>query len=170
MNAPARLLVLLPLALVPCACSGDDAPAAPSSDLPERYLLVAEPASAQPVGAAHESAEDGEHVVVVGRVGGSADAFVSGVAAFTIVDPALDTCEGDGSGCPTPWDYCCEEPSSLAAHTATVEFRDGETLLTSSPRGFHGLDHLATVVVEGTAKRDAQGNLTVVADGVHVRG
>ena len=36
-------------------------------------------------------------------------------------------------------------------------------------RGFHGLDHLKKVVVRGTAEKDPQGNLTVVAKGVFVR-
>jgi hypothetical protein len=170
MNTMRLPYLLVPLTLLTCACSGGGGAETPTSALPERFHLAAEPAGAKPVAEVHAAAQDGEEVVLVGAVGGSADAFVAGVAAFTIVDPALETCVEDGSGCPTPWDYCCEEPANLSRNTATIEFREADQLHTASPRGFHGLDHMLTVVVKGTAQRDDQGNLTVVAEGVHVRG
>ena len=71
--------------------------------------------------------------------------------------------------CPTPWDYCCEDSTKLRAATATVEFREGADVRKTTARGFHGVDHLKTVVVRGAAEKDAAGNLTIVATGVFVR-
>jgi len=163
-------LALAALVTLAGACGGsaeENAQAQPRSDLPERFFLADAPAGAIDVGAAHASAQDGESVVVRGAVGGSAKPFVEGLAAFTIVDPALASCVDDGMGCTTPWDYCCEDPGAVASKSATIELREGDAPLAASPRGFHGLDHLVTVLVQGTARRDAQGNLTIVATGLH---
>ncbi len=43
-----------------------------------------------------------------GRIGGSEKPFVDGLAAFTIVDLKVPYC-ADDEGCPTPWDYCCNQ-------------------------------------------------------------
>ncbi len=162
--------ILLALAL-PVACGDSSADAkttkSASAAVPERFFLVETPAGAVDVTAAHASVKDGEEVVVRGVVGGSEQPFVAGLAAFTIVDPALKSCEDDGMGCKTPWDYCCVDPTTLAKGSATIELREGEKLLAAAPRGFHGLDHLKTVVVAGTASRDSHGNLTIVARGLH---
>src|SRR4051794_38891909 len=73
-----------------------------------KYLLVAEPASPQGVMAVKEQAQDGDAVVVVGRIGGSEKPF-TGRAAFTIVDSQCRPCnEIPDDPCETPWDYCCE--------------------------------------------------------------
>jgi hypothetical protein len=165
-----KSLAAASLLFLTTACGGstaEDAQAPPRSDLPEHFYLAELPDGALDVGAAHDSAEDGDLVVVRGAVGGSAKPFVEGLAAFTIVDPALESCVGDGMGCPTPWDYCCEDPQTIAQRSATIELREGDTPLAASPRGFHGLDHLVTVVVQGTARRDERGNLTIVATGLH---
>jgi len=169
MKSLAYPLLLLVLLLVP-ACGGGSADvdpgAAAASDLPERYWLSSTPAEARDVGAARGDLTDGATVAVRGVVGGSKKPFVEGLAAFTLVDPALDSCVGDGTGCPTPWDYCCVDPQTIAENSVTVELREGGTALPASVRGFHGLDHLATVVVQGVAERDAQGNVTIVASGL----
>lgn len=128
---------------------------------------LAGPADAVDVVAAHANAKDGTEIVVRGVVGGSEQPFVEGLAAFTIVIPALKSCVGDGTGCLTLWDYCCVDPGTLASGSATTEFREGDKLLAASPRGFHGLDHLKTVVVADTASRDSHGNPTIVARGLH---
>jgi hypothetical protein len=163
-------LSLCALLLVAAACSDaarQNGSETSSSDLPERFYLAESPPGAVDVGAAHASARDGDTVVVRGAVGGSESPFVEGLAAFTIVDPALKSCVGDGMNCPTPWDYCCVDPVTLSANGATVELRQDGQLLAASPRGFHGLEPLVTVLVQGTARRDAQGNLTIVATGLH---
>jgi hypothetical protein len=146
-------------------------PGSVSSALPESYFLAAEPAGAVDVLAAKKAVKTGDKVVIVGRVGGAKSVFGDTRAIFTIVDKALKPCGEDGmpDPCPTAWDYCCEDSTHLRASTATIEFRDGGAVRKTTARGFHGVDHLKTVVVRGVAERDDAGNLTVVADGVFVR-
>jgi hypothetical protein len=135
-----------------------------------KYRLSAEPAAAQSVKAARESAKDEEHVTVVGRIGGDANPWVEGQAAFMLVDSSLKACnEKDDDACSTPWDFCCDAdllPESKAMVKIVGE--DGRPVQTDA-RQLLGVKELQTVVVHGRAKRDESGNLTVLADGVYVR-
>lgn len=146
-------------------CGGGSGPAAG----PERaYLADTEPAGAVDVGQARKSAVDQEDVVLVGRIGGSASPFVQGLAAFTIVDLAVPHCTAE-EGCPTPWDYCCEQ-DQVKKSIATVKIVDaaGQPLARDA-RELLGVKELSTVVVRGKAQRDAQGNLSVLASQVFVK-
>jgi hypothetical protein len=162
-----RLLVLASSSWLAACGEPHESGAAPASDLPERFALATEPSGAEGVLAAKARAEDGEPVVVRGRV----QDFVRGLAALVITDGSLKPCDEEGpmSDCETPWDYCCNAPEEIAAASATVEFRDAGEVLRTDARGFHGLDRLKWVTVEGVSELDAQGNLTVVADGIYVR-
>jgi hypothetical protein len=132
------------------------------------FLLDAEPPGAIGVAETRRTATDEAEVVVVGRVGGSKQPFVDGLAAFQIVDPALPPCRPD-CGCPTPWDFCCDL-NILPENKATIKVVDK----TSNPldvdaRQLLGIKELTTVVVRGKARRDEAGNLSVLADGIYVR-
>jgi hypothetical protein len=156
-------LALLALA----ACGGETPPSAlPASTLPDAYHLASEPAGARPVAAVLAAADDGDAVTVVGRVGGSERPFVDGVAAFSLVDPAAVPCVEDGMSCKTPWDYCCAD---LGGQVVSVELVDDAGLVRRDARGFHGLDHLKTVVVEGRVDKDEAGNVRLLASGLFVR-
>jgi hypothetical protein len=153
-------------------CNGPAAnpPAASPSAEGVRFRLTTEPASAQDVKAARESAKDEEEVTLVGRIGGDVDPWVEGQAAFMIVDNSLKPCNENGDdACLTPWDYCCDTdvlPQSKAM--VKIVGDDGRPLSTDA-RKLLGVKELQTVVVHGKAKRDDSGNLTVLADGVFVR-
>lgn len=155
---------LLALVFVVAACSTESAPA-PSSKggaLEPFFAQQAEPGSVD-VLAARASAKAGSELVLKGRV----KDFVGGLAAFTLIDPSLRACSDEGDpmqdSCETPWDYCCIPGKEVAAACATVEFRDAAGVLKQPIEGFHGLAHLDTVIVRGTAELDATGNLTLVA-------
>ena len=165
------------LAFVGCT---SDAPAPPAADPAEstsapavdgtKFLLVAEPEGASDVIKVREDAGDGDDVVIVGRIGGSASPWVDGQAAFSIVDGSLKACSDiPGDNCPKPWDYCCET-HKLPASTALVKVVDehGELVQTDA-RQLLNVKELSTVVVQGRAKRDDAGNLTVLATGVYVK-
>src|SRR5262249_5187365 len=133
--------------------------------------LAEEPAGAKGVLEVKQAAKDGDDIVVVGCVGGRAAPLVKGRASFTIVDPSLRSCRDiEGDDCPTPWDYCCESPDRLARATALIKFvdADGHTLEQDASETL-GIKPLQTVVVRGRAKRDADGNLTVLARALHIR-
>lgn len=130
------------------------------------YVMTDEPAGSQGVGDALRSAA--EEVTVVGRIGGSAEPFVNGLAAFTIVDPAVPYC-ADDEGCPTPWDYCCTQ-NQVKDNIATVEIVDEQGRpVARDAKALLGVKELSTVVVRGKAQRDEQGNLTVLASKVYVK-
>jgi hypothetical protein len=141
----------------------------PSQQSPDsKYRLSAEPAGAEAVKAARSAAKDGDEIVVVGRVGGDANPWVEGQAAFLIVDTSLKPCGAD-EGCPTPWDYCCDL-NLLAESKAMIKVVDDQGQLErTDARKLFGIKELQTVVVKGQAKRDEAGNLTVLANGIFVR-
>lgn len=146
------------------------APAGPSAE-GARYLLPSEPGGAKGVVATRKEAKDGDAVVVVGRIGGDKQPWVEGRATFQIIDPSLMSCkETEGDSCPTPWDYRCTPKEERLKMMATVKVVDGQgQTVAVDARQLLGLKELQTVVVRGQAKRDDQGNLTVLADGLFVR-
>ena len=71
----------------------------PSSIDSARYVLADEPDGAIGVIAARESAKDGEPIVIVGRIGGAANPWIEGRAAFTLLDASKSiVAEGTDSG------------------------------------------------------------------------
>ena len=133
-----------------------------------QYLAAVEPEGALPVGEARKSVKDDQAVTLVGIIGGSSEPFVDGLAAFTIVDPKVPYCSAD-EGCPTPWDYCCTQ-DQVKGNIATVKIvDDAGKPVAADARKMLNVKELSTVVVQGTANRDDQGNLTVAASKVFVR-
>ena len=177
-NFTAKLALASLIAATGCSSSTtpaekkDVAVEAPSKPSPEgeKLILAAMPENHQTVIAAREAVKDGDEIAVLGRIGGSVDPWVSGRAAFQIVDPTLVPCnEKPGDSCTTPWDYCCDT-DKLPKSMATVKFVDeaGKTIDTDA-RQLLGLKELTRVVVKGKAQRDEAGNLTVLASGVYVQ-
>lgn len=133
-----------------------------------KYVTQSEPAGALPVGKARESAKDKEEIVLVGRIGGSEKPFIDDMAAFTIVDPKVPYCSPE-EGCPTPWDYCCEQ-NQVKNNIAMVKVTDGQKkTVTTDARKLLGVKELNMVVVKGEARRDADGNLSVLAEQVFIK-
>lgn len=164
------LLVGLVLNFAGCTSSNNTGTAVTPSPEAAKYLLSAEPAAAQEVAVAKKEVKDGDDVTLIGRIGGSESPFVSGRAAFTIVDTKLVPCsERAGDSCPTPWDYCCDT-DQLPASTASIKVVDesGKTVAIDAKSGL-GLKELQTIIVKGKAKRDEAGNLNVLASGIFVK-
>jgi hypothetical protein len=169
MNKYSKLLLFLALALTGCNQGAERSyPAktlAGGSQDTSQYFLASEPAGAKSVIAVRKQAKDGDATVVVGRVGGSQKPMVEGRAAFTIVDTSLLTCkQTEGDACATPWDYCCEPKDNLARATVMVKFvnAEGKTIAEGAD-SLLGIKPLETLVVQGVAKRDTDGNLTILA-------
>ncbi|MEZ6043367.1 MAG: hypothetical protein R3C20_22950 [Planctomycetaceae bacterium] len=155
---------------VGCGTSNMGSPEASSKPAAEgaQFVTMMEPADAIPVGAARESAEDTQDVTLVGRIGGSSEPFVEGLAAFTIVDPKVPHCAPD-EGCPTPWDYCCTQ-DQVKGNIATVKVvDDAGNPVSGDARQLLGVRELSTVVVRGKAERDDRGNLTIATHQIFVR-
>ncbi len=164
---------ILPLVFVALtSCSHEAAPLATttqtSTALPASLRLETAPPNAISVLEARTKLADGDDVVLAGR----AKDFVATRALFTIADLSLQSCADRGDkmdDCKTPWDYCCVDPRTLAEGTAAIEVHDGEAIALGSAEGWNGLDHLKKVVVRGKLKKDAKGNLAVVASGIFVQ-
>ena len=140
-------------------------PTAPAID-GSRFLLKAEPAGAQDVVTARQSAANDQDIAVIGRIGGDANPWIDGRAAFSIVDMSLKSCLETGDGCPLPWDYCCEL-HKLPTATAIVKFMDESgKLIAADARDLLHVKELDTVVVQGKVQRDDAGNLTLIASGL----
>lgn len=135
-----------------------------------KFLLTVEPGVANDVIKVRENSSDGDDVVIVGRIGGSQNPWIEGRAAFSIVDGSLKACSDiEGDNCPTPWDYCCET-SKLPTATALVKIVDERgDLVKADARDLLQVNELSTVVVQGKAKRDDAGNLTVLASTIYVK-
>ena len=149
--------------------------AAGGDTLPPGLVLAEAPAGARDVVTVKKEAREGDAVVLRGRVGGSMSPFVPGRASFQLVDTSLKAC-GEGTvmdECKTPWDYCCDEPKEVAAHSANVQVvgADGKALK-ATLQGVAGLKPLSTVTVKGTVAKAAgeSGTLVVNATGIHVKG
>jgi len=145
--------------------SGGQPAAAGAAALPADLFASEAIEGAKPVGELKAANPKGE-VVLRGRIGGRADAFVNGAAVFLVVDPALKSCADlheDPGACKTPWDYCCEPQDSLLANIATVQIVDqaGKPLRTAVD-GQHGLKPLAEVIVAGEVVPQEDGGPLIV--------
>jgi hypothetical protein len=165
-----RSLVAL-LLLAAASCNRDSKEAAPPTkakvvaELPASLVLKTPPPGAIGVYDARTGGVEGGEVVLTGR----AKDFVDTQAVFTLADMSLASCAEEGDGCATPWDYCCVDATKLAQGTAMVEVHQGDAVAKGSLLGWNGLDHLKQVVVKGKFQRDANGNVSVIADGVYVQ-
>ena len=133
-----------------------------------QYLTDVEPANSTPVGDARKSAKDGDSVSLVGHIGGSSEPFVDGIAAFTIVDTKIPYCQPE-ENCPKPWDYCCTQ-NEVKDNIATIKIvnEQGSPVMEHAKQ-LLGVKELSLVVVEGKAKRDDQGNFSVLASKVFIK-
>lgn len=163
------LLIVGFSAVASLGCGDSSTSPATSQATPDStYLASSELPGSVGVGEARESVEDGEQVVLAGRIGGSAKPFVDGIAAFTIVDPKVQSCAAE-EGCPTPWDYCCTQ-NQVKQNIATVKVVDEQGRpVSQDARQLLGVKELNLVLVRGKAERDAEGNLALLANQVYVK-
>ncbi|NOY40446.1 MAG: hypothetical protein GXP26_01230 [Planctomycetes bacterium] len=136
------------------------------------YKLAEEPDGAIGVIMARESAEDGAPLILVGRIGGSANPWIEGRAAFMLLDASMSVvAEGDASDegedeiC--MGDCCATERLDCTTLVKVVDSQ-GKIVPVDS-RKLLGLKESDMVVVEGTAKKDDSGNFVMLARGIYVR-
>ena len=134
-----------------------------------KFLLSEEPDGAVGVITARESAEDGKPLVMVGRIGGAANPWIEGRAAFTLLDASMTVvAEGDmAEGAVCTGDCCATE---RLACTAVVKVVDGDgQLIAMDSRQLLGVKEADMVVVEGKAQKDKAGNFVMLANRVYIR-
>ncbi len=126
----------------------------PRSPLPAGFFAATTPRDPAELSALRKTGGQkvGDEVVIRGRIGGSKDPFIDGRAMFSLIGRGLKACsENTGDMCDTPWDYCCESKTDVAAHSATIQVVDdkGQVLRTDF-KGRRGLKELSEIVVIGT--------------------
>lgn len=131
-----------------------------------RYQLQSEPKDAIGVLQLKESATDGAAIALVGRVGGGQKPWIDGRAAFLLVDDGVaPACRDEECG-----EDCAECAVALAEATTLVKFVDAQgKVLTTDARSLLGIEDFQTVVVQGIARKDKAGNVSVVADSIYIR-
>ncbi len=136
----------------------------------KKFILKSEPKKSKDVIAVRKEAKDGDEVTIVGRIGGKENPWIKDRAAFTIVDNSLRACSDiPGDNCPKPWDYCCEL-DKLKTATAFIKVVDeNSSVVKADARELLQVKELYTVVVQGKAKRDKSGNLTILANKIFVK-
>jgi len=159
--------LVLGLLAIPFCLAISLSEAAPKADAAQ--LLKKEPKGAVDVLALRKDVKDQQDVVVVGRIGGRVNPWVKGTAVFPIVDRSLKACnEIPGDTCKTPWDFCCE--TNVPKATVLVMFVDENgKVIKQDPREMFHVKELQTVVIQGKAKRDKAGNVTILASTIHIR-
>ena len=135
-----------------------------------KYVLADEPDGAIGIIAARESAMDGKPIVVVGRIGGAANPWIEGRAAFMLLDASKSVvAEGTESGgnevC--TGDCCALERAACTMLVKVVD--ESGRVLAADSRRLLGVAANDMVVVRGKVSKDESGNVAVLADGVHVR-
>lgn len=169
---PHRLITTALVAAISCAglfaCEDAKTPVVQKGDsMPAGLVVSQESPAAKGVLEVRKIAKPGDHVTVLGRIGGSRLPFVSTQAIFTIVDSTLESCVemGDDEHCPRPWDYCCEDKTSLARAMASIEIAGANGKLLAIALADEGsLKPLMLVAVEGTVQSTDGGSLVVRAD------
>lgn len=165
-SKPILGVLLLSCASLGCSDSSADISKTVSTAHPE-FQLSQEPSDPLEVLDAKERAQDGEPIVVVGRLGGGVEAWIEGRAAFLLADtrilPACEVDEQCEDGCKS----CSEE---MMAACTMVKFLDGDgKVLPVDARTLLGLKDQEIVVVQGTAKRDQAGNVSIAGNGIFIR-
>ena len=137
-------------------------------DPAKAWILTSAPTGDVGILAAKDTATEGDTLVLRGRIGGRMEPLSDDSPVFTIVDLALPHCgEKAHDSCPTPWDYCCDTPETITAHSATVQLVDAEGRTIDTGAGLT-LDPLDEVIVVGTVgPRQSAQVLTVRATGVY---
>jgi hypothetical protein len=140
----------------------------PAAGLPSDLFVKALPDNPVDVGEARKTAQQGQQIVIRGRIGGVPNPFVDKYAIFVLSDLRLLMCV---EKCATPWDYCCTPREKILANVATVQVVDGKGKpLNVSIKGVNGLNPLSEVVVRGlVAKQDGK-TLIVNAQNIFVGG
>ena len=145
------------------------APSASTANPQAAWLVPTMPEGAVDVAELKRTAKEGDAVVIRGRIGGATKPIAPDIAVFTIVDPAVPSCaDAADDHCPTPWDYCCETPESMARSTATIQILDATGAPLAGDVQQSGLAPLDTVIIVGTVgPRPDPKVLTIRATGVH---
>ena len=169
--------VILAVALGSCSKNESSNTTTPSNGGNDSGILESVVAKTAPEGAvgvvdARAKAKPGEAITIRGKVGGKTNPISDAAAILVLADEkAITSCDDiPGDECETPWDYCCEESSKIAASTTTIQVSDGDgKIVRSTLRGLSGLKELSHLVIAGTVDPSSTSEALIVnAERIHV--
>jgi hypothetical protein len=168
-------LAALMMAIPSCGDGSSSHPSAqaPAASLPQDLFTTVSPENPHGVKELRENAKPGDEVVVTGRIGGRVDPFSPDRAIVLIAEKSMPTCDKAGSmeNCKTPWDYCCDDPSMVAANLATVQVVDAAGKpLKASLQGAGKLQPKSEIVVKGKVAQKDDKMLVINATSIFVKG
>jgi hypothetical protein len=173
-------IACLATAILFTACGDSKEEAAPAKETEttatssefDAILSATAPEGALSVVDARAAAKPGEPIVLRGKVGGKMQPISASAAILVLADEkAITSCDHmPDDPCKTPWDYCCEVPSKIAASTATIQVKgDDGKLLRSTLRGAGDLKELSYLVISGTVDAASTADALIVnAEAIHV--
>lgn len=138
------------------------------------YLLETEPTEVMGVLEVRDQLDEQAEIAVIGRIGGVAQPWQNGKAAFVISDPSVEAVVDDhghtnecGDGCA----FCARTKAETATlKLAMVEVVDEQgRVVPHDARQLLGLETGQLVVVQGRARIDSLGHLILTAAGIYVR-
>jgi hypothetical protein len=136
-----------------------------------KFVLATEPAGVLPISLAREDISPDHDVVLLGRIGGVAEPWQQGQAAFVMVDPAAAAAAGDSHACTDPGcPFCNKDRETDAESLALVQFVDeGGKVVPLDARELFAIESDQLVVVRGRASINELGHVVVAANGIFVR-
>jgi len=148
-----------------CSVGPSEAQQAGASLPPDLFVKEA-PMAAVAVGEARKAVQEGQTVVMRGRIGGLPQPFAEKHAIFVLSDLRLLPCT---DGCTTAWDYCCTPKDQILANVATVQVVDGKGRpIKVGMKGINGLKPMSEVIVKGTVIKKSKDLLMVNAHNIYV--
>ncbi|MFT4511588.1 MAG: hypothetical protein ACI89X_000634 [Planctomycetota bacterium] len=162
-----KLYVSLSLLTLLAACGAKKPEKAGTpSDVPptgaSALTLAADPGAAISVLQAKKAGPK-KNVIVEGRVYD----LTKDWAIMKVMEVSMDYCGevNKEEKCPTPWDYCCDNPDDIAANSLLVMAVDdeGETLQMPAMPGMRLVDK---VKITGELIKDEHGNFVLIAKGI----
>jgi hypothetical protein len=121
---------------------------------------------------ARKTAQPGQSLKVVGRVGGIKHPFSENFASLVLTDDSTETCEKNpDDGCKTPWDACCVPTKILAASRMTIQVSDAQGMPLEHPlKDVQGLKELDRLVIQGEiASTSNKDNLILNATSISIQ-
>jgi hypothetical protein len=117
---------------------------------PAWLLTSAPPAEPVDVAAAKGVVNEGDRVVIRGRIGGRGEPMTEGSPVMVIMDVSIPSCaDNPEDTCRTPWDYCCEPAEVKTANSATIQVVDAQGQPVADSLRAAGLEPLDEIIAVG---------------------
>ncbi len=149
------MAILLLVFLIGCGkAETNDVQETLTASIPSSFFVSTRPTDVADLVTVKETANVGDEVTFLARIGGRKNAsFIPSIAMMIVADPGLISCElmsDSPDHCATPEDYCCENPNKLINSLGTIRFLDDQgEMYPFSVEGSGGMETLKYVVVTG---------------------